>query len=44
MIFYYRIIPEWSKKEFRIGIEEDVVFTGGRCRLIHGRQTRFHLI
>ncbi|MBN2577945.1 MAG: aminopeptidase P family protein [Pirellulales bacterium] len=39
-----KIVPEWSEKEFRLGLEEDVVFTDGRCRLIHGRQTRFHLI
>jgi hypothetical protein len=39
-----KLVPEWSKKEFRMGIEEDVIFTGGRCRLIHDRQTRFHLI
>jgi hypothetical protein len=39
-----KIVPEWSAKEFRMSVEEDVVFTGGRCRLIHGRQTRFCLV
>jgi hypothetical protein len=39
-----QIVPEWSAKEFRMGVEEDVIFTGGRCRLIHGRQERFHLV
>jgi Xaa-Pro aminopeptidase len=36
-------IPEWSKDDFRLGIEEDVLFTHNRCRLIGGRQELFHL-
>lgn len=38
-----RNVPEWGKEDFRMGVEEDVVFTGGRCRLICGRQREFHL-
>ncbi len=36
-------VPEWGKENFRMGIEEDVLFAGGRCRLIHGRQQAFYL-
>jgi Xaa-Pro aminopeptidase len=36
-------VPEWGKENFRMGVEEDVLFTGGRCRLIHGRQKAFYL-
>ena len=36
-------VPEWGKENFRMGIEEDVLFSGGRCRLIHGRQQAFCL-
>jgi hypothetical protein len=39
-----RVVPDWSEKEFRMSVEEDVVFTGGRCRMIRGRQERFHLV
>jgi Xaa-Pro aminopeptidase len=39
-----RILPEWSKEEIKLALEENVVFTRGRCRLINGRQTRFHLV
>ena len=36
-------VPEWGKENFRLGVEEDVLFAGGRCRLIHGRQKAFYL-
>jgi Xaa-Pro aminopeptidase len=36
-------IPEWSKDDFRLGIEEDVLFIHNHCRLIHSRQKAFHL-
>jgi Xaa-Pro aminopeptidase len=36
-------VPEWGKENFRMGVEEDVLFSGGRCRLIHGRQRAFYL-
>ena len=36
-------VPEWGKENFRMGVEEDVLFAGGRCRLIHGRQKAFYL-
>ncbi|MBN2025042.1 MAG: aminopeptidase P family protein [Pirellulales bacterium] len=39
-----RMVPGFSEKEVRMSVEEDVVFTAGRCRPIGGRQTRFHLI
>jgi Xaa-Pro aminopeptidase len=37
-------VPEWGGKVVRLGMEEDVVFTGGRCRLLDGRQMEFYLI
>lgn len=39
-----RIVPGWSAQEVRMSIEEDVVFTAGRCRPVSGRQTRFYLV
>ena len=36
-------VPEWGKENFRMGVEEDVLFSGGQCRLIHGRQRAFYL-
>jgi len=36
-------VPEWGKENFRMGVEEDVLFAGGQCRLIHGRQKAFYL-
>ena len=36
-------VPDWGKENFRMGVEEDVLFSGGRCRLIHGRQRAFYL-
>jgi len=37
-------VAEWDGQEVRLSIEEDVVFEGGTCRVIHGRQTEFHLL
>jgi Xaa-Pro aminopeptidase len=37
-------VPEWGGQEVRLGLEEDVVFTQGVCRPIHGRQTEFYLV
>ena len=37
-------IPEWDGQEVRLSMEQDVVFTRTGCRLIHGRQTAFHVI
>ena len=37
-------IPEWGGAEFRLPIEQDVVFTGEKVIFIDGRQTRFHLV
>ncbi|MBN2218154.1 MAG: M24 family metallopeptidase [Pirellulales bacterium] len=37
-------LPEWNGEDFRLSIEEDVVFTPDGCRLIGGRQMAFHLI
>jgi Xaa-Pro aminopeptidase len=36
-------VPDWGKENFRMGVEEDVLFSNGRCRLIHGRQRAFYL-
>jgi len=37
-------IPEWGGMDFRLPIEQDVVFTGEKVIFIDGRQTRFHLV
>lgn len=37
-------LPEWGGEEFRLGLEEDVVFTEDGCRLIYERQTEFYLV
>lgn len=37
-------VPEWDAPSFRLALEQDVVFTRDGCRLIDGRQTRFHLV
>lgn len=37
-------VPEWGGKEFRLPIEQDVVFTGKEVLFLAGRQTAFHLI
>jgi len=38
------VLPEWGGEDFRLSIEEDVVFTPEGCRVIGGRQRAFHLI
>jgi Xaa-Pro aminopeptidase len=37
-------VPEWGGKEFRLPLEQDVVFSGEDVRFLSGRQTAFHLI
>ena len=37
-------VPEWGGQDFRLPLEQDVVFTGDKTIFIDGRQTRFHLI
>jgi Xaa-Pro aminopeptidase len=37
-------IAEWGGQEFRLPLEQDVVFLGDRTVFLDGRQTRFHLI
>lgn len=37
-------VPEWGGCTVRIGLEQDVAFTGGEVLYIAGRQTEFHLI
>ncbi|HBO46048.1 MAG TPA: hypothetical protein DD670_19425 [Planctomycetaceae bacterium] len=37
-------IPEWSANDFRVALEENVVFTQGRCRPISGLQKEFYLV
>jgi hypothetical protein len=37
-------VAEWGGQEVTLSMEEDVVFTQDGCRLIDGRQTRFHLV
>jgi Xaa-Pro aminopeptidase len=37
-------IPEWGGADFRLPLEQDVVFTGEKLIFLDGRQTRFHLV
>jgi Xaa-Pro aminopeptidase len=37
-------VPEWGGKEFRLSLEQDIVFTGERAYFLDGRQTKFHII
>jgi Xaa-Pro aminopeptidase len=37
-------IPEWGGTEFRVPVEQDIVFTGEKTIFLDGRQTAFHLI
>jgi Xaa-Pro aminopeptidase len=37
-------IPEWGGQDFRLPLEQDIVFTGERAIFLDGRQTKFHLI
>jgi len=37
-------VPEWGNQDFRLPLEQDVLFTGARTLFLDGRQTRFHLI
>jgi Xaa-Pro aminopeptidase len=38
-------VPEWGQgMEFRLPLEQDVVFTGSAVYFLDGRQTKFHLI
>lgn len=37
-------VPEWGGQDFRLSIEQDIVFTGEGTAFLDGRQTRFHLI
>lgn len=37
-------LPEWGGAEFRLPLEQDILFMGDRTVFLDGRQTRFHLI
>jgi Xaa-Pro aminopeptidase len=37
-------VPEWGGEDFRLPLEQDVVFLGERTAFLDGRQTGFHLI
>ena len=37
-------VAEWGGAEFRLPLEQDVLFQGDRAVFMDGRQTRFHLI
>ncbi len=37
-------VPEWGGQDFRLPLEQDVVFLGDRAVFLDGRQTEFHLI
>jgi Xaa-Pro aminopeptidase len=37
-------VPDWGGKEFRLSLEQDIVFTGEATHFLDGRQTSFHII
>jgi hypothetical protein len=37
-------VPEWGGMDFRLPLEQDIIFLGDRAVFLDGRQTRFHLI
>lgn len=37
-------VPEWGGKDFRLSLEQDIVFTRDGATFLDGRQIRFHLI
>jgi len=37
-------VPEWNGQEITIGLEQQGVFTGSRCRFVDQRQTSYHII
>jgi len=37
-------VPEWGEQDFRLSLEQDIVFTGDDVAYLDGRQTRFHLV
>ncbi len=37
-------VPEWGGTDFRVPLEQDIVFDGERAFFLAGRQTAFHLI
>ncbi|MFH1764924.1 MAG: M24 family metallopeptidase [Gemmatimonadota bacterium] len=37
-------VPEWGGQDFRLPLEQDIIFLGDRSVFLDGRQSRFHLI
>ena len=37
-------VPEWGGQMVTVGLEQQGVFTGGRCRFVDRRQTAYHVI
>jgi hypothetical protein len=37
-------VPEWEGQDFRLSLEQDIVFTKDGVAFLDGRQTQFHLI
>jgi hypothetical protein len=37
-------VPEWSGRELRLSLEQDIVFTGEKAHFLDGRQTKFHIV
>lgn len=37
-------LPEWGNTSFHLGLETDIIFTGGKVYFLAGRQENFHLI
>ncbi len=37
-------VPEWGGTDFRVPLEQDILFDGARAYFLAGRQTAFHLI
>ena len=39
-----KAVPEWDGQEVQIALEQDILFSGGKCHYMAGRQTKWHLI
>ena len=37
-------VPEWGGQDFRLSLEQDIVFTGKGTAFLDGRQTKFHIV
>lgn len=38
------VVPEWNGQQITVGLEQQGIFTEGRCRFADRRQTSFHIV